>query len=85
MKATVILDFPGFRELGERGEKIYREKYQVEFENRCRGQVVAIDVHTERAFVAPTLTEAGNHGRAACPRGFFYFVRIGAPAVFRCR
>jgi hypothetical protein len=85
MNATVIWDFPDFRELGERGAKIYRKKYQVDFEIHHRGQIVAIDVHSERAFIAPTMTEAGNRGRAACPHGFFYFVRVGAPAVLRCR
>jgi hypothetical protein len=85
MSSTTIWDFPDFRELGERGENIYRKKYQLDFETRHRGQVVAIDVHSEQAFLAPTMTEAGNRGRAACPRGFFYFVRIGAPAVLRYR
>ena len=85
MNATVDWDFPELRELGERGERIYRDKYQTDFETRYRGQVVAIDVHSEQAFVAPTMTEAGIRGHAACPRGFFYFVRVGAPAVFRYR
>ena len=85
MNATVIWDSPELRELGERGERIYRERYQSDFESRYRGQVVAIDVNSERAFVAPTMTEAGNRGRAACPRGFFCFLRVGAPAVLRFR
>jgi hypothetical protein len=85
MNDTVIWDFPDLRELGERGAEIYRKKYQADFEARYRGQVAAIDVHSERAFVAPTMTEAGRNGRAECPGAFFYFVRVGFAAVYRCR
>jgi len=85
MNNTVIWDFPAIRKLGERGEEIYREKYQADFEACYHGQVAAVDVYSEKAFVAPTMTEAGNNGHAECPDGFFYFVRVGFPAVYRLR
>jgi len=45
-------------EVAARGEKIYAEKYQKEFEAKHTGKFVAIEVETERAFVGSTSGEA---------------------------
>ena len=69
--------------IAETGEKIYREKYQAEFEEEYRGQFVAIDVLTGEAYRGDFPEEALVKGRKASPKGLFHLIRIGSPAAFR--
>ena len=71
------------KRISEAGERIYREKYQAEFENRHHGKIVAIDIFTERAFIASTLSEAGEQARAARPGTLVHFIKVGFPAAIR--
>lgn len=69
--------------IAEAGERIYREKYQDDFEAKFKRQFAAIDTDTEAAFVALTPEDALQQARAANPRGVFHLVRIGSEGVFR--
>jgi hypothetical protein len=69
------------KRIGEAGERIYRERYQAEFEARYRGKLVAIDIFTERAFIASTMSEAGEQARAARPGTLVHYIRVGFPAA----
>jgi hypothetical protein len=85
MNTSNIQHVPNLRAMAESGKRIYREKYQCDFETRFPGQIVAIEVDSQRAFVAPSVMKALQLGRSVCPRSLFYFMRVGAPAVYRMR
>ncbi len=65
------------------GEKLYRERYQEEYEKEHLGRLVAIEIRTGKAFIGHTSGEAIRQGRADVPNGVFYLLRVGAPAAFR--
>ena len=71
------------KQLAEKGEKIYREKYKEEYERLHPGKYVAIDLGTEKAFVADTPEAAVELLQKENPKGFFHLVRIGAAGVFK--
>jgi len=71
------------KELAERGEKIYLEKYKAEFETRYPGKFVAIDVGTAKTYVADTPEEAVQQARKDSPKGFFHLIKVGATGAFR--
>jgi len=85
MNAAVVFGFPDPHEIAEMGRRIYREKYQSEFEARHPGQIVAIDIVTKRAFLAPSVEEAVENGHRACPASLFHVLKVGAPAVYKVR
>lgn len=69
--------------IAEAGEKIYREKYQAEFEEKYRGQFVAIDVLTGEAYRGDLPEEALEKGRKASPKRLFHLIRVGSAGAFR--
>jgi hypothetical protein len=85
MYTTADLELPDPREIADAGEKIYKEKYQADFEARYQGQVVAIDITTQRALVARSMREVSEHARKTRHGSLFYFLKVGAPAVFNRR
>ena len=70
--------------IAERGEQIYRERYQQEYEKLYLNKFVAIDVGTGKAFVADSPTQsillAQKGERAGGP---FHVIKIGSPGVYR--
>ncbi len=66
-----------------KAELIYNRKYRVEFEERYHGQIVAIDVASEDAFVGRTELAALNKARRKHPDHVFYFLRVGYKAALR--
>jgi hypothetical protein len=71
--------------MGEAGRRIYRQRYQSDFEALYPGRIVAIEVESERAFVGDSIEEALEHGRDAYPGSLFYFMKIGARGVYTIR
>lgn len=74
---------PDPRVIAERGTKIYEQKYRANYERESRGRYVAIDIDTERAYVANYPEEALALAKAAAPHGTFYLVHIGSRAAFK--
>jgi hypothetical protein len=70
--------------IAEKGEKIYREKYQEEYERRYLNKFVAIDITTGKAFVADSPTQAILEARQGEQGGGpFHVIKIGSPGVYR--
>jgi hypothetical protein len=67
MNATSVLGCPDPQEIADIGRRIYANRYQTEFEARYPGQIVAIDISSERAFVASSVEEAVERGHGANP------------------
>jgi hypothetical protein len=68
---------------GETAKAIYQKKYKTEFEEKYKGQYVAIDVESGDAFVGETGLEAYYEAIKTHPGNFFFFIRIGLPPLKR--
>ncbi len=66
-----------------RAEAIYDRKYRAAYEARYHGQIVAIDVPSEEAFVGQTELKALNKARRKYPDHIFFFLRVGYKAALR--
>ncbi len=64
-------------------EAIYNRKYRAVYERRYHGQIVAIDVSSEEAFVGMTELAALNKARRKYPDHVFFFMRVGYKAALR--
>ena len=62
--------------IAERGEQIYKEEFQAEYEKEYNGQYVVIDVLTKRAYVAPSSDEAITTPKASAPNALFHLLKI---------
>ena len=71
------------RDITASGSAIYDRRYRSDYEAKWRGQFAAIDVNTEKAFVADFPDEAFAQARSALPGGLFYLVRIGFPGAYK--
>lgn len=71
------------KQLAEKGESIYRSKYQKEYENLYPGKYVAIDISTEKAYVADMPETAVALLQDENPKGFFHLIKVGSPGVFK--
>jgi hypothetical protein len=69
--------------IAEKGEELYREKFQGEYEVRFPGKYLAIDVNSSTPFVADTPEEAVEALLKANPHAYYHVVRIGASGVYR--
>jgi hypothetical protein len=73
---------PSTQDIAQRGEAIYKEKYQEEFEKSCNGKFVAVNVNTGDATVADTSSEAIRIALEKDPSGLFHLMRVGYQAAF---
>jgi hypothetical protein len=69
--------------IGEKGNAIYQQKYQADYERLHPGKYVAIDVTSEEAFLADTPEEAVKLLQERNPKSFFHLIKIGSPGVFK--
>lgn len=69
--------------MADKGEAIYREKYQEAYERDFLGQFVAIDIQSGAAFVAQTPEQAIQDAQASNPKGLLHLIKIGSPGVYR--
>ncbi len=65
----------------DRGEHIYKERFQATCEKEHGGQYIVIDILTKQAYVAPFPEEAIDRAKAAAPEGLFHLIRIEASAA----
>lgn len=71
------------KQLAEKGEAIYKGKYQEEYEHLYPGKFVAIDLDSEKAFVADTPEGAVGLLQQENPESFFHLIKVGSPGVFK--
>ena len=69
--------------IAERGEQIYRDKYQANYEGNHHGKFVAIDVTTEQSYLGDTPEVALDTAKRASPAGLFHVIQVGFSAAFR--
>lgn len=69
--------------IAEKGEALYREKFQAEYEVRYPGKYLAIDVNSALPYIADTPEQAVEALLQANPHAYYHIVRIGAAGVYR--
>jgi hypothetical protein len=69
--------------IAEKGEALYREKFQDEYEAKYPGKYLAIDVNSALPYVADTPEKAVEALLEANPNAYYHVVRIGASGVYR--
>jgi hypothetical protein len=70
------------KEIAAQGEKIYKDKYQADYERSYRGDFVVIDIKSGDAFRAQTPEDAMKKAQQETPDGLFHLIKVGAPAAF---
>lgn len=70
-------------DIARRGMEIYERLYRRDYESKWHGRFVAIDIVSEKAFVADHSEEAMAEARKASPQGLFYLIRIGSRSAFK--
>jgi hypothetical protein len=71
------------KEIAELGEKIYRERYQTQYEPTHQGKFLAIEVGSGSAYLGDTPEAAFTEARRSVPGGLFHLIRIGSLGAFR--
>ncbi|MDB5956730.1 hypothetical protein [Ramlibacter sp.] len=66
-----------------KGDRIYADRYQQQFEAKYPDQFAVIEVSSGAAFVAQFPEEAIAKAQAAVSQGSLHLIRIGAPSAFQ--
>ena len=62
--------------VADRGERIYGDLYQHDYESKFGGQYAVINVETKRAYVADTAADAIINAKVDAPEGLFHLIKI---------
>jgi len=73
---------PSTKDIAQRGEAVYRERYQAHFERINLGKFVAVNVNDGEATVADTAEDAIRVALERDPSGLFHLMRVGHKAAF---
>ena len=71
------------QESAEAGQAIYAEKYKDQYEAAYPDQFVAINLRTERAYVAHHPEDALCQAKDDDPEGLFHLIKIGSAGAFK--
>ena len=85
MIARVVLEQLDPDQIAEVGSKIYGEQFQSECELHYSGQILAIDIETQRAFASYSLRESGHQARRAGSSTLCFFKKVGTAATLHQR
>jgi hypothetical protein len=65
------------------GEKIYREFYKDLYEQKYRGDFLAIDITNRKAYLDHTPESVLKRAVGANPEGIFHLIQVGFLGAFR--
>lgn len=71
------------QEIAQQGERLYQERFRVDYEKKYPGKYLALDITSEEAILADTPEGALAAAEKKNPQGFFHIVKIGSPGVYR--
>ena len=66
--------------VADKGEQIYKDLFQDQYEKEYSGQYVVIDVLMKRAHVAESAAKALMKAKADAPDGLFHLIKIEGSA-----
>ena len=70
------------QQIAEKGEALYKEKYQAELEKSHLGQYVAIDVESGACFVGESPENVLTKAQESRQGGLFHLMKIGSAGVY---
>lgn len=62
--------------VADKGEQIYKDLFEAQYEREYGGRYVVIDVMRKRAYVADTAAAAITKAKADNPDGLFHLIKI---------
>lgn len=71
------------QDISDRGDALYKNKFQDLYEKQHHGKFLAIDVTTQEGFLGDTPEQALEAAQTQNIDGYFHLVKIGSPGVFR--
>ena len=71
------------REIAERGEAIYKEKWEEKLSKESPGKFVVINISNGDAAIGDTSEEALRLAQERDPKGYFHLMRVGYPSAFK--
>lgn len=71
------------RDVVQRGERIYAEKYQQQYESQYPDHYIVIEVNSGAAFLAQYPEDAIAKAQGAVQNGALHLIRIGAPSAYQ--
>ncbi|HYL84236.1 MAG TPA: hypothetical protein VE263_08385 [Candidatus Angelobacter sp.] len=71
------------QDISDRGDALYKSKFQALYEKQHPGKFLAIDVVTQEGFLGDSPEQALEAAQAQNINGYFHLVKIGSPGVFR--
>ena len=69
--------------IAEKGEAIYKQKFQQELEQKHPGKFIAVDIASEDVVIADTPEEAISQAQAKYPGSYFHLIKIGSAGIYR--
>lgn len=69
--------------IAEEGQRLYDANHKVTLEATHKGEYVAVDVLTGKAYLGKFPEQAIAEARQQAPNGVFHLIRIGAPGAFK--
>jgi hypothetical protein len=75
--------FANPQEIAQVGQRLYDEKYRAEYERVYPGQFAAIDVRSEKAFVAQEPEDAVKAAQTVAPDAVVHLIKIGSTGAFK--
>lgn len=64
----------------DKGEQIYKDLFQIQYEKEYGGQYAVIEILSKRTYVAGTAADAVIKAKIAIPNGLFHLIKIqGSP------
>jgi hypothetical protein len=73
---------PSTLEIAQRGEAIYREKWEKQLAQSAAGKFVAINIDNGDALIAETSEQAVRLAEEKYPEGYFHLIRVGESGAF---
>lgn len=82
MRGEVNHPIPSSLEIAERGEAIYKEKWEAQLSESALGKFLAINIDNGDAQIGETSEEAVRLAQEKYPEAYFHLIRIGQAGAF---
>ena len=81
----MVPNLNNLKEVSEAGQRIYDSRYRAEFEEKYRGQFVAINVIDGSATLGQSPSATLFEAKENHPDGFFFLMRVGHAAAYELK
>ena len=71
------------KEIAEKGERIYDERYRKEYEGKHNGRFVVVEIGSEETLIGDVAEDVFEEARQKFPEGVFHLIKVGAAGAYR--